>query len=60
MYYQIEIENKQEDFETIDEAQTLEEAIEIAKGVDKRLYKAIMIFKVDYDGTIMEIMEVEI
>lgn len=60
MYYQIEIENKQEDFETIDEAQTLEEAIEIAKSVDKRLYKAIMIFKVDYDGTIMEIMEVEI
>lgn len=60
MYYQVEIETFNEDFETIDEVKTLEEAIEIAKGIDKRLYKAIMIFKVDYDGTIHEIMEVEI
>jgi hypothetical protein len=60
MYYQVEIETWQEDFELIEETKTLEEAIEIAKKVPKESYKAIMIYKVDYDGTIHEIMEVEI
>lgn len=60
MYYHIEIENWEEDFELIDEVETLEEAIEIAKKVDRRTYKAIMIYKVDYDGTILAEMEVEI
>lgn len=60
MYYHIEIETWKEDFELIDETETLEEAIEIAKKVDRRTYKAIMIYKVDYDGSILEEMEVEI
>ena len=60
MYYHIEIETWEEDFELIDEAKTLEEAIKIAMKVDRRSYKAIMIYKIDYDGTIIQEMEVEI
>lgn len=56
----IEIETWEEDFELIEETKTLEEAIEIAKKVDRKIYKAIMIYKVDYDGSILEEMEVEI
>lgn len=60
MYYHIEIETWDEEFELIDETKTLEEAIKIAMKVDRRRYKAIMIYKIDYDGTIIQEMEVEI
>lgn len=60
MYYQIEIENWQEDFELIFETNDLVEAIKFAKEMPKESYKAIMIYKVDYDGTILGEVEVEI
>lgn len=59
MYYQIQIEKWNEEFELIEETETLEEAINIAKNIPIEKYKTIMIFKVDYNGTIMQEMEVE-
>lgn len=58
MTFEIIIETFNEEFEVIDETETLEEAMKIAKEYPIEKYKSIFIHQIDYDGGVMKVYEV--
>ena len=60
MRYEIEIEKFDEEFEIIDEVNTLEEARLIAYQVPRETYKAIGINKINEDGRLVDTYLVDI
>lgn len=60
MRYEIEIEKFDEEFEIIDEVDTLEEARLIAYQVPRETYKAIGINKINEDGRLVDTYLVDI
>lgn len=55
MKYEIEIEKFDEEFEIIDEVNTLEEAKKIAKDVSRETYKAISINELDKNERVIKV-----